>query len=180
MKLYITALLGISLTLFSCKKDPKRGVPPSEQEAKDLNETDTKVTAKFSDPKQELLYNDYLEVKAALVNTNATKTQAAAKKMSDDFVNAPTYNNARQVAVLISKEKDVEKQREFFVGLTNEVFNAINSGITEGKVFQQMCPMAFNGKGAVWLSDSKEVRNPYFGNVMLACGAVMKVFEKQE
>lgn len=179
MKLYVIALLGISLVLFSCKKDPKRGVPPSEQVVKDLNKTDTKVTVKFADSKQELLYNDYLSVKAALVNTDASKTQVAAKKMAADFADAPAYNGARQVAVLISKEKDVEKQREFFVGLTSEVFAAINTGITEGKVFQQMCPMAFNGKGAVWLSDSKEVRNPYFGDVMLACGAVMKVFEKQ-
>ena len=178
MKLYICAFLAISLGLFSCKKDPKHGVPPSEQVG-DLNETKTKVAAKFADPKQELLYSDYLGVKAALVNTDAAKTQAAAKKMANDFVGVPAFNNARQVAVLISKETNVEKQREFFVGLTDEVFAAVSSGITEGQVFQQMCPMAFNGKGAVWLSDSKEVRNPYFGDVMLACGAVIKVFEKQ-
>lgn len=179
MKLYIVALLGLSLLTFSCKKDPKHGVPPSEQKVSDLNETKTKVTAKFADAKQGLLYNDYLEVKAALVNTNVLKTQIAAKKMANDFIDIPIYNNARQVAVLISKEADVEKQREFFVGLTDEVFKVVSSGITEGQVFQQMCPMAFNGKGAVWLSDSKEVRNPYFGDVMLACGAVMKVFEKK-
>ena len=178
MKLYVYTFFAISLAFFSCKKDPKHGVPPSEQVG-DLNETKTKVIAKFADAKQELLYNDYLEVKAALVNTDAKKTQMAAKKMADNFVNVPVYNNARQVAVLISKESDVEKQREFFVGLTDEVFKAVSAGVTEGQVFQQMCPMAFNGKGAVWLSDSKEVRNPYFGDVMLACGAVIKVFEKQ-
>lgn len=179
MKLYIVALLGLSLLTFSCKKDPKHGVPPSEQEVGDLNETKTKVTAKFADDKQGVLYNDYLGVKAALVNTDVSKTQAAAKKMADDFIDIPAYNDARQVAVLISKETDVEKQREFFVGLTDEVFKMVSSGITEGQVFQQMCPMAFNGKGAIWLSDSKEVRNPYFGDVMLACGAVMKIFENK-
>ena len=179
MKLYIVALLGLSLLVFSCKKDPKHGVPPSEQEVGDLNETKTKVVAKFADAKQELLYNDYLEVKAALVNTSGVKTQAAAKKMAEDFVSAPAYNNVRQIAVLISKEADVVKQREFFVGLTDEVFAAVSLGIVEGQVFQQMCPMAFNGKGAKWLSDSKEVRNPYFGDVMLACGVVMKTFGKE-
>jgi len=178
MKVYISILLTFSLVVFSCKKDPKKGIPPSERTS-DLNETKTKVDAKFSDPKQELLFNDYLDVKAALVNTNSTKAQMAAKKMADDFVGAELYNKARQVAVLISKETNVAKQREFFVGLTEEVFTAVNSGIVEGKIFQQMCPMAFEGKGGVWLSDSKEIRNPYFGDVMLACGAVMKVFEKQ-
>ena len=179
MKLYLCIFLGLSMFFFSCKKDPKHGVPPSEQVVVDLNETKTTVTAKFKDEKQTLLYTDYLAVKAALVNTDAMKTQSEAKKMAANFVNLAEFDNARKVAVLISKESNVEKQREFFVGLTDEVFKAITGGITEGQVFQQMCPMAFNGKGAIWLSDSKEVRNPYFGDVMLACGAVMKVFEKQ-
>lgn len=179
MKLHIYAFLATSLFLFSCKKDPKHGVPPSEQIVVDLNKTKTKVVAKFADVQQELLYNDYLDVKSALVNTDVNKIQVAAKKMANDFADVATYNNARQIAVLISKETDVEKQREFFVGLTDEVFEAVTKGVIEGQVFQQMCPMAFNGKGAIWLSDSNEVRNPYFGDVMLACGTVMKVFENK-
>jgi len=99
--------------------------------------------------------------------------------MANDLKTVSEFKNARQVAVLISKEKDIEKQREFFVGLTNEVFKLVSGSIVEGKVFEQMCPMAFNGKGAVWLSNSKEVRNPYFGDVMLACGVVTKTFQKK-
>jgi hypothetical protein len=30
--------------------------------------------------------------------------------------------------------------------------------------------MAFNKKGAYWLSESKVIRNPYFGEKMLDCG----------
>jgi len=179
MKLYIYALLAISLSMFSCKKDgPKRGVPPSEKAVEDLNTTKTKGDVKFTDEKLDVLYLNYLLVKAALVNTDLSKTQEAAKKMNIDISSIKEYENARQIAVLISKEKDVEKQREFFVGLTDEVFKLIDGNIASGKVFQQMCPMAFDGKGAIWLSDSNEVRNPYFGDVMLACGAVMNVFEK--
>jgi Cu(I)/Ag(I) efflux system membrane fusion protein len=33
--------------------------------------------------------------------------------------------------------------------------------------------MAFD-TGAYWISDSKEIRNPYFGDAMLTCGEVKK------
>ncbi len=40
------------------------------------------------------------------------------------------------------------------------------------KVYYQYCPMAFNNKGAYWLSNQREILNPYFGNKMLKCGEV--------
>jgi Cu(I)/Ag(I) efflux system membrane fusion protein len=30
--------------------------------------------------------------------------------------------------------------------------------------------MAKNGKGAFWLSEIRNIRNPYFGNKMIDCG----------
>jgi len=39
-------------------------------------------------------------------------------------------------------------------------------------VYKQYCPMAFDGKGAFWLSSSEEIRNPYYGDKMLKCGRV--------
>ena len=39
-------------------------------------------------------------------------------------------------------------------------------------VYRQFCPMAFNDQGAYWLSPETEIRNPYFGKKMLACGEV--------
>jgi Cu(I)/Ag(I) efflux system membrane fusion protein len=39
-------------------------------------------------------------------------------------------------------------------------------------LYLTFCPMAFENKGAYWLADSPEVRNPYFGAKMLTCGEV--------
>ena len=39
-------------------------------------------------------------------------------------------------------------------------------------VYYQFCPMAFNEKGAFWLSTTKEISNPYFGDQMLTCGEI--------
>mgnify|MGYP006300108977 FL=1 len=42
-------------------------------------------------------------------------------------------------------------------------------------LYEVKCPMAFDNRGAIWLQDSQEVRNPYFGKVMLRCGEVQEV-----
>jgi Cu(I)/Ag(I) efflux system membrane fusion protein len=39
--------------------------------------------------------------------------------------------------------------------------------------------MAFNNKGAYWLSETKEITNPYFGASMLACGEVKQTYSKK-
>ena len=39
--------------------------------------------------------------------------------------------------------------------------------------------MAFNNTGAYWLSNSKEIYNPYFGDMMLNCGRVADTFESE-
>lgn len=179
MKFYTLLALSISLSLFSCKKDPKKEVAPAHQATTDLNETKEKIAVKFENEDLAALYNGYLNVKAALVNTNAAKAQQAAKQLAEELKEKQGLEKPRQVAVLIAKEGDVKKQREFFVGFTNEVLASIKGKVTEGKVIQQMCPMAFEGKGGFWLSNSKEIRNPYFGDEMLACGAVMKEYVKQ-
>lgn len=37
--------------------------------------------------------------------------------------------------------------------------------------------MAFDDEGAYWFSDSKEIRNPYFGDVILKCGETKEKIE---
>ena len=39
------------------------------------------------------------------------------------------------------------------------------------------CPMANNGKGADWLSKENEVKNPYYGSMMLGCGKVTETIK---
>jgi Cu(I)/Ag(I) efflux system membrane fusion protein len=37
--------------------------------------------------------------------------------------------------------------------------------------------MANNNKGAKWLSSEEQIRNPFYGDVMLTCGSVVEVIE---
>ena len=42
-------------------------------------------------------------------------------------------------------------------------------------VFVMHCPMAFDNRGASWLQGNEDLRNPYFGDMMLKCGTVEEV-----
>jgi Cu(I)/Ag(I) efflux system membrane fusion protein len=52
-----------------------------------------------------------------------------------------------------------------------------NVDLKNAHVYQEYCPMAFNEKGAHWLSDDSDIKNPYFGKKMLECGEVTDVIK---
>ena len=138
----------------------------------------------------------YLGVKDALVATDGDKAKAQAitlatalknvKAASLSAVDQKAMAMAKTQATAISKTTDVDTQREAFELLSSSMITlakatkpakrTARSGRSAGAVpaptFVQYCPMAANGKGAFWLSDKKEVRNPYYGDKMLKCGSV--------
>ncbi len=77
-----------------------------------------------------------------------------------------------KTAEYITKESDVEKIRGALSPLSNQLYQTILKFEVETGGYRQYCPMAFDFKGAFWLSNSDSVLNPYFGDVMLTCGNV--------
>jgi Cu(I)/Ag(I) efflux system membrane fusion protein len=74
--------------------------------------------------------------------------------------------------IKLSKEDQIEKQRELFYQLTQQLVKSIKVFPIPQPVYQAFCPMAFNDAGAIWLQKSEEVLNPYFGDMMLRCGEI--------
>jgi Cu(I)/Ag(I) efflux system membrane fusion protein len=78
----------------------------------------------------------------------------------------------RLEAIVVSA--DLEEQRRHFVSLNEHLIAlAQKLDLSESPLYVQHCPMANQNKGALWLSDTKEIRNPYYGDAMLTCGSVM-------
>lgn len=178
MKKYVY-LLAI-LAFFSCKKNaPETKIAPSQAVEKiapqkaDLNETSTSVEVVFEDDKFTEIYNAYLDLKASLVNTDASKAKEAATVMTAKVGEKYKAENLQEALGALSSSATVKEQRVAFENVSMIVETLISeNNITSGAVYKQYCPMAFNGKGAYWLSNSNEVRNPYFGDQMLKCGVV--------
>jgi Cu(I)/Ag(I) efflux system membrane fusion protein len=77
----------------------------------------------------------------------------------------------RQSINSIAGSSDIEDQRTAFSDFSNHLNLAIKSfGLLNKTVYYQFCPMAFDNKGAYWLSETDAIRNPYFGDAMLKCG----------
>ncbi|HUU04400.1 MAG TPA: efflux RND transporter periplasmic adaptor subunit [Patescibacteria group bacterium] len=70
----------------------------------------------------------------------------------------------------LKSAKDIEAARSSFENLTEPITTAIAEfGGGKKAVYRFHCPMAFDNKGAYWLQDHQQTRNPYFGASMLSC-----------
>lgn len=114
----------------------------------------------------------YMVLKDALVQTDATSAKEAANTLSSALSSKEMEAMLIEAANVIANSDDVEIQRASFKTVTDGLIASLKANGSEDGVFVQYCPMAFNDTGASWLSLSEEIRNPYFGDMMLKCGKV--------
>jgi Cu(I)/Ag(I) efflux system membrane fusion protein len=123
----------------------------------------------------------YFDLKDGFVNTNVEEIKAAASKMLQSTKNLKISNlgameaehlkKIRSMLEAISENNDIENQRDHFIVLSEKIIAfASNMETLEKPLYIQHCPMVNNNEGADWLSLSEEIRNPYFGEVMMNCG----------
>jgi hypothetical protein len=71
----------------------------------------------------------------------------------------------------IGKSK-IDHQREHFVMLSEDVYSLVKAFGGGKTLYHDHCPMANNNKGALWISETAEIKNPYMGSSMPTCGTV--------
>ena len=172
------------------KKDsmPQATVPDSK-EIKAVAVTYTNVDAKAAASLKEIV-SHYLHIKNALANDNGSEAAGGAKVMSvilnkvdKSFFAAEqkkAYDDNEEVlkehAEHIGKNGDkIKNQREHFAMMSEVVYELVKSFGTGLPIYHDHCPMYNDGKGAMWLSEMKEVKNPYYGAEMPKCGTVEEV-----
>lgn len=129
----------------------------------------------FKDEKIAAVYDEYIALKNALVASDAGEAANTAGKLSKSLSSFPAASKA---AAGVAKAVGIESQRKAFSELSNEMKNIIReSGLSQGAVYIAFCPMANDNEGAFWLSSEKEIRNPYFGDMMLQCGSVKETIQ---
>jgi hypothetical protein len=176
MKIYgLSFLFCLSLIVLSCKDNKIKNQPEvvtveTTPEAKEY--TSAKIEAEFNDPKVKVVFEDYIRLETALVNTNSENTADAAKSLYAKLVAIDAEEEITKTVQSIAETTDIEFQREAFVEVTAYVESVLIGALKSGAIYKQYCPMAFGNKGAYWLSSGKEIQNPYFGDKMLKCGRV--------
>lgn len=173
--LLIIALL-FSFTFTACKNsentensisDTKQ--TSSEEKIASEEETNTEnLKLGFKNTTQYSIAKLYMDLKDALVKSDTYSAKKIAEIMVKYFEEEKDIQLVKEIA---NNEDHIDIQRQAFFKLSQSLAPIFSSNITSGKLYKQYCPMAFNNEGAFWLSTSKEIMNPYFGDKMLHCGS---------
>lgn len=140
------------------------------------------LSAQQSNPALVKLYQSYINLKEALANDNAANASAAAKVFSQNastvdykVISEDNISKLKKDAGTIMNAQNISTQRNSFYNLSdNMAAIAQKFKLSSKPIYVQYCPMA---KGQ-WLSDQKEIKNPYYGSSMLTCGNVKAEINK--
>ncbi len=171
-KIIYGALIGICLSACS-------GPQPANEEASTSSTINNpKVTPATEYKTVSDVIEGYLRLKDALVESDAkrAKERAVTLLAAVDATQTPRIQqHTKQIA---SAGDDLDKQRLYFDSLSVDLYEEIkkNQG-NEQMLYKQYCPMAFNNRGAYWLSSTEEIRNPYMGKQMLTCGSTQETLK---
>jgi hypothetical protein len=126
----------------------------------------------FSNENVASAYQHYMHIKTALVNTDAEEAKNGGLMLARVLAEVESNNDALDAAQRIGNSETVNEQRTAFLELSAAMEEILSGAVTSGEIYKQYCPMAFDGQGGAWLSASKEIRNPFYGDKMLKCGRV--------
>lgn len=171
------------------KKDPSTAGTTIPENVATITPSFTNIDAKVSAGLGEVLQH-YYHIEFALTNDDATEAGKGGKMMAVAIAKVDKSGMTADQKVLFEKNEEdlkehaehiskskIDHQREHFEKMSEDVFDLVK-GFGAGKpVYKTFCPMAFNNKGAYWISTSVEVKNPYYGKEMLTCGEVQEIIK---
>ena len=204
MKKIIIKICAVSLFIIAgCKNDDKSSkessVPAiSTDTSKTDNETTQEITHRFNDldPKVaasiKIIVDHYLHIKNALVRDNDGEAADGGREMEKvmDKVEKSGFT-AEQRKIYDDIEDDLKEhaehigkssgkighQREHFSLMSEDIYNLVRAFGGGQTLYHDYCPMAIDDKGALWLSEIKEIKNPYFGGKMNECSKIAGVIK---
>ena len=188
MKKSIITLLSISIAIFNACAQEKHNSNQKEAPAVKTEAVAKSGTAdKNSSSTIKEIVEHYLHLKNALIADNAKEAASAGKAMvvamgkvdkssltgEQKTVYADVEEDAKEHAEHISENAgDISHQREHFDILSKDIYDLVMVFGSTKTLYKDYCPMYNNNKGAIWLSETKAIKNPYYGKKMLSCGAV--------
>ncbi len=126
--------------------------------------------------KDALVASDTTQASAKAGDLLATLSQADSTSLSGEIAQKwSTYKNSlSRAAQTVQASQKLDEQRLRFEDLSTTMYAMVNEFGSETTLYKQYCPMAFDDKGAFWLSAQSDIKNPYFGDAMLTCGEVQE------
>ncbi|MEO7802053.1 MAG: DUF3347 domain-containing protein [Ginsengibacter sp.] len=148
---------------------------------------DGEYTGMLESASMNTVVNAYLQVKNALANDDAKAAATAGNEVATAITNVDlTGFNAAQKKMYDEVKEEIKEhgihignnggkiahQREHFETMSKDMYDLVKVVGPSQTMYYTHCPMYNNNKGANWLSEVKEIRNPYLGKKMPDCGTV--------
>lgn len=128
------------------------------------------------------LKDNFVAENESLINEYAAKLIIATDSLvlqelqadSNVVATAKTYTQGISAELKgLLGEKDLNNKRKSFQMIGDQLYDLIRTvQYDRAVIYHNFCPMAFNDQGANWLSNSREIRNPYIPKRMLSCGEI--------
>lgn len=167
----------------------EKDTPAQTSTADDKDVKTVSVTYTDLDPKAAVsikeIVGHYLHIKNALANDNGQEASSGGEAMFASMKNVDkSLFTTEQKKVYEDNEEDlkehaehigkskIDHSREHFAMMSEEVYALVKAFGAGKPLYHDHCPMYDNNKGAMWLSETFEVKNPYMGSKMPKCGTV--------
>ena len=175
-----------AITLSACNSSSNNKPRQSNKMNDSSKESSVQKVSALTSPVNGLL-QIYLQMKNAFVNDDdkgAAKAGNEMLKALNDFDKSSLKEEERKSFEDISDDAkehaehigmnagNIKHQREHFDMLSKDMYDLVKKFAAGEKIYVDYCPMYNDNKGATWLSETKEIKNPYLGKEMDTCGTV--------
>lgn len=119
------------------------------------------------------LLSEYMNIKNALVSSDSKVTKEAVNTFYQSLKSEKDFTQKADLLKAVekmTKASGIDKQRDAFNGISTVMWKLVNKSDVTQTVYYQYCPM----KKTYWLSQEKEIKNPYYGSSMLTCGKTVE------
>ena len=175
----------------SSKDTAMPAATPADQNIKAVQVVYTSIDPKAAATIKGIV-DHYLHIKNALANDNGSEAASGAKAMAEamksldksllsaeqktayDKIADDLKENAEHIA---GNGDKIDHQRSHFSMMSEDVYDLVKNFGAGRPMYHDHCPMAKDNQGAMWMSENKDIKNPYFGAKMPACGTVEEVIQ---
>ena len=130
-----------------------------------------------------LAADNFPQARQGVTQLESTLSALDTSSLTGHAVHVWGWEQANLVSLLsdLNAATDIKSLRIEFSPLSDEIGVLAKSfGLGDvGPIYELHCPMAMQGRGAIWFQSDNETKNPYFGSTMLKCADWVKEIDER-
>lgn len=193
MKKYFGISLVLAAVVFAAcnnsskTEDTQKQTEEDTSPAADAKDAKSTASAASGNTAVQDILSGYLQIKNSLASDNGNDAANGGKAIAAAIIKIDTASFTVEQKKMFSDVQDdlkenaehigdnagkIDHQREHFDMLSQDMYDFVKVFSTGQALYKDFCPMYNNGKGAFWISEIKDIKNPYLGKKMPTCGEV--------